>query len=328
MGQTILILGESGTGKSTSLRNFKSNEIKLIKTVSKNLPFKGRFDDCVISDQALTIVAEIKKATEKIIVIDDAQYIMSNEYFRRVKENGWDKFADIGSNFYKVLHAADDLPDDVFVYILSHLQKDETGTEKIKTIGKMLDEKLTIEGLCTVVLKTTVVDGVYSFQTQNSGHDTCKSPIGMFNNFLIDNDLKMVDSIIREYWGYTTTKVEEKEVSREAPTLKNPKVKATEEAKSRKLKEAPVVEQQSLDLDNLKESEKVVEVQEETKEVKNENNDDNKLNNIKAKLAAIKANQSTIQTTQHNEVKTDSNESKMSKIDEIKAKLAKLKESK
>ena len=242
MGQNILILGESGTGKTTSLRNFKADEIKLIKVVSKNLPFKGHFEDTVTSDNYATIIEAIKNSNKKAIVIDDTQYIMSNEFFRRCKETGWDKFNDIGSNFYKLLHAADNLPEDVFVYYLSHTQRDSLGKEKMKTIGQMLDDKLTIEGLCTVVLKTVVVDGVYSFQTQNSGQDTCKSPVGMFSSFLIDNDLKMVDSIMREYWGYTDTKVKEKSVSQEGPSLKNPKVKATEEAKSRKLKEAPIVQ--------------------------------------------------------------------------------------
>ena len=241
MGQTVLILGESGTGKTTSLRNFKEDEITLIKVVDKNLPFRGRFSDTISSDNYSTIVDAIKKSDKKVIVIDDAQYIMSNEFFRRSKETGWDKFNDIGSNFYKVLHAADSLPDDVFIYILSHTQQDEMGREKIKTIGKVLDEKLTIEGLCTVVLKTVVVDGVYSFQTQNSGHDTCKSPIGMFDNYLIDNDLKMVDSIIREYWGYTDVKPEEKGVAKSGPSLKNPKIKVSEEAKENVLKEAPEV---------------------------------------------------------------------------------------
>jgi len=258
MGQSILILGESGTGKTTSLRNFKADEIMLIKSINKNLPFRGTFDETIVSDNAAFIVSEMKKTKKKVIVVDDAQYIMSNEFFRRVKESGWDKFNDIASNFYKILTIVNELPNDVFVYFLSHVQKDENGIEKIKTIGRMLDEKLTIEGLFTVVLKTNVCDGVYSFQTQNSGHDTCKSPVGMFNNFLIDNDLKMVDSIIREYWGYTDTKVEEKAVAENAPSLRNPKVRITEEAKANVLKEAPVIE-------GTKTSENVEEHKEEPK---------------------------------------------------------------
>lgn len=317
MGQSILILGESGTGKTTSLRNFKADEIMLVKSISKNLPFRGTFDETLVSDNATFIVSEMKKTKKKIIVIDDAQYIMSNEFFRRVKESGWDKFNDIASNFYKILTIVNELPDDVFVYFLSHVQKDENGIEKIKTIGRMLDEKLTIEGLFTVVLKTNVCDGVYSFQTQNSGHDTCKSPVGMFSNFLIDNDLKMVDSIIREYWGYTLTKIEEKAVAENAPSLRNPKVRITEEAKANVLKEAPVIE-------GTKTSKKVEEYKEEPKSDLPSYTDVDK--------QTISINE-TNQTTQETEVKVEQKQeviedkpvSNEDKIAAIKAKLAALK---
>lgn len=315
MGQTILILGESGTGKTTSLRNFKDDEIKLIKVINKNLPFRGHFSDTVVSDNWNVIVDSIKKNDKKVIVIDDAQYIMSNEFFRRSKETGWDKYNDIGSNFYKVLHAADSLPEDTFVYVLSHTQQDDAGKEKIKTIGKMIDEKLTVEGLCTVVLKTVVVDGVYSFQTQNSGHDTCKSPVGMFNNYLIDNDLKMVDSIIREYWGYSNVKTEEKAVAKSGPSKKNPKVTVIEEAKENVLTEAPeiksskvtkvgktesvekpadapVVESKEVKAESVKEAAAANDTKtpEQVEEIKSESKED-KLAAIRAKLAAIKAQQ-------------------------------------
>lgn len=243
MGQPILVLGESGTGKSTSLRNFGSDEICLIKTIGKNLPFKGNFSETLISDNCTDIITRMRTTKKKIIVIDDAQYIMSNEFFRRIKETGWDKYNDIGSNFYKILATVNTLPDDVFVYILSHIQTDSNGKECIKTIGKMLDEKLTIEGLATIVLKTYVCDGVYSFQTQNSGHDTCKSPIGMFSNYLIDNDLKMVDTLIREYWGLTNETVEEKGVVKSKPSVKNPRLKVEEEAKNNILVDAPVIKE-------------------------------------------------------------------------------------
>lgn len=308
MGQKILILGESGSGKSTSLRNFASDEIKLIKVINKNLPFRGSFEETVVSDNASSIVDEIKKTNKKVIVIDDAQYIMSNEYFRRAKETGWDKYNDIGSNFFKVLNVVDSLPDDVFVYYLAHTQVSDDGREKMKTIGKMLDEKLTIEGLFTVVLKSTCCDGVYNFQTQSSGRDTCKSPIGMFKNYLIDNDLKMVDSIIREYWGYSNEIVEEIAVAENAPTLKNPKPIII---KKEKIKEAPVIKPSKENLKKKlmeevnvkiqpKEDENGTEEKENeslpVKEVEKESESpkDNKkvsLEDIKARLAAMKAKQ-------------------------------------
>ena len=115
-------------------------------------------------------------------------------------ENGWDKWNDIQGDFFNIILAADCMPEDVIVYFLSHLQTDENGNEKIKTMGKMLDEKITIEGLFTTVLKTSVNDGKYYFLTQNSGKDTVKSPIGMFDSYAIDNDLKYVDTKIRNYY--------------------------------------------------------------------------------------------------------------------------------
>ena len=119
---------------------------------------------------------------------------------RRIKENGWDKFNELQSDFFNLIDLVSELSEDVIVYFLSHLETRDDGRQKIKTIGKMLDEKITIEGMFTTVLKTYVADGKYSFLTQNSGNDTVKSPLGMFNSFAIDNDLKYVDDKIRNYY--------------------------------------------------------------------------------------------------------------------------------
>ena len=202
MAQKILILGESGTGKSASMRNFKSDEVLVINAAGKPLPFRNHFE--VVSPAFKTLTADIMKALKstdkKVIVIDDVQYILSFPMMRRIKESGWDKWNDIQGDFFNIIQACDDLPEDVIVYFLSHLQRSDDGHEKIKTVGKMLDEKITIEGLFTVVLKTIVTDGKYYFQTQNSGMDTVKSPIGMFDTYAIDNDLKYVDTKIRNYY--------------------------------------------------------------------------------------------------------------------------------
>ena len=119
---------------------------------------------------------------------------------RRIKENGWDKFNEIQSDFFNLIEAAKNLPDDNIVFFLSHIETKDDGRQKIKTIGKMLDEKITIEGMFTVVLKTFVSDGKYYFITQNSGMDTVKSPIGMFPSVTIDNDLKYVAEKIKNYY--------------------------------------------------------------------------------------------------------------------------------
>lgn len=201
MGIPVFILGHSGTGKSTSLRNFKSGEILHINVMSKPLPFKGRFAETYNGDDYQGIAKAINATKCKTIVIDDAQYLMANEFMRRSSELGYQKFTDIANNFWTLITSiTDDLPFDVIVYILMHTDQDDNGNEKAKTIGKLLDEKICIEGMSSIVLKTAVKDGVYTFTTQNNGHDTVKSPLGMFPTYEIENDLKKVDTTIREYW--------------------------------------------------------------------------------------------------------------------------------
>lgn len=200
MGMPILILGESGTGKTTSLRNFKEGEIAIVNVTGKPLPFKGNFETLKNTTDASKILKFMKETKAKRIIIDDCQYIMSFQYMRRIKENGWDKFNELQSDFFNIIDSVASLLDDVIVYFLSHLETKDDGRQKIKTIGKMLDEKITIEGMFTTVLKTYVADGKYYFLTQNSGNDTVKSPLGMFTDFAIDNDLKYVDEKIRNYY--------------------------------------------------------------------------------------------------------------------------------
>lgn len=199
MGIPVLILGESGTGKSASLRNFKPSDLKVINVANKPLPFKNKFES-ISTDDYKTIIKELKLNKKKVSVIDDAQYLMANEFMRRATERGFDKFTEIAQNFWNLVNVVKDLPADQVVYFLAHIERDANGNEKIKTIGKLLDEKITVEGMFTIVLKTNVTDGQYSFVTQNSGHDTVKSPIGMFQSVVIDNDLKYVDEKIRNYY--------------------------------------------------------------------------------------------------------------------------------
>ena len=200
MGTAVLVLGRSGTGKSTSLRNFKSDEITLFNVAGKPLPFKGRFANTVNGDSYEAIKKGLSNMTTKIAVVDDTQYLMANEFMRRGLERGFDKFTEIAMNYWELINHVNSLPFDVRVYFLSHIDTDANGDQKVKTIGKMLDEKITVEGMFSIVLKTQVKDGVYSFVTQNNGHDTVKSPVGMFKTFEIPNDLKTVDAAICEYY--------------------------------------------------------------------------------------------------------------------------------
>ena len=201
MGIPVMILGESGSGKSSSMRNFAPNEIGIINVGKKPLPFRSQIKP-FNSDNYTKIVDVMQKAKAKSIVIDDCQYLMVNEFMRNAKVTGFQKFTDIALNFWSLVQIViDQLPEDVIVYFLGHIERDANGNEKFKTIGKMLDEKITIEGLFTIVLKTVVSDGKYQFSTQTNGMDTVKSPLGMFSEPLIENDLKMVDETIRDYYN-------------------------------------------------------------------------------------------------------------------------------
>lgn len=236
MAQKILILGDSGTGKSASLRNFNPDDVTVISCAGKALPFKStlnlikpRFSK--LTEDVLGAMVNAIKENKKTVIVDDAQYIMSFQYMRRIKENGWDKWNDIQGDFFDILKFCDDMPETMTVYFLSHIQRGEDGREKIKTMGKMLDEKITIEGLFTTVLKTSVNDGQYVFLTQNSGMDTVKSPIGMFDTFAIDNDLAYVDAKIRNYYGIGDDAPTDSEVKQMDTTAAKPEIEKPERRK-------------------------------------------------------------------------------------------------
>lgn len=201
MAIPVLILGQSGTGKSYSMKNFDDNEVCLISVQKSLLPFRKKFTETVVTDKYAEIAKAMKATKKSVIVIDDCQYLMANEFMRRATERGYDKFTEIAFNFWDlIVQEVNSLPADTIVYLLCHTSTDENGIEKMKTIGKLVDEKITPEGLFTIVLKTAVSDGNYTFVTQNNGKDTVKSPEGMFATYAINNDLKYVDEKIRNYY--------------------------------------------------------------------------------------------------------------------------------
>ena len=199
MAVLVMIYGQSGTGKSTSLRNFKNEDVAVVNVSGKPLPFRGGIKP-YNSDNYTKIMAAISKTDRKSIVIDDATYLMVNEFMRTAKQTGYQKYTDMAVSFNQLIEFAASLPDDKIVYFMGHSDQADDGREHFKTIGKMLDNYVTVEGRFTIVLKTVVQDGKYMFATQNNGQDTVKSPMGMFDAALIDNDLKAVDDAIREYW--------------------------------------------------------------------------------------------------------------------------------
>ena len=208
MGVLVYVLGRSGTGKSYSMRNFPKNNLAVLNVQGKILPFRGSAEiEQTVTDDSEKLVEGIKIYAKKYksIVVDDFQYLMANEFMRRVMERGYDKFSEIGRHAWDVANIVQELPQDIIVYVMCHTDVDSEGTERLKTIGKLLDDKIFLEGMSTIVLKTAVSDGKYSFVTQNNGKDTVKSPADMFPSYAIDNDLWYVDQKIREYYGLGAT---------------------------------------------------------------------------------------------------------------------------
>ncbi len=207
MGIPVLILGESGAGKSCSLRNFETEEVGIFNVAGKPLPFKKQLMK-VNNAKYVDILKSLNNPKLKTYVIDDSQYLMAFEMFDRAKEVGYNKFTDVALNFRTLVdRIIRNTPDDVIVYFLHHTETTDTGKIKAKTSGKMLDNQLTLEGLFSIVLLCKTDGQEHYFETQSDGYTTCKSPMGMFET-KIDNDLKVVDQTIREY--YELNKIKEK----------------------------------------------------------------------------------------------------------------------
>ncbi len=204
MATAVLIMGESGSGKSASLRNFAPNEISVFNVTSKPLPFKqGKTKIPKIDNATYTDIANaLANPNKRAYVIDDAGYLLSFEMFKRANETGYSKFTDMAKNFFDMLDFINTkLPNDIIVYITMHTEDDpEMHRVKVKTIGKMLDQNLKIEGLFSIVLRAVQTEDGYKFVTRDDMVSTAKSPIGMWEEDMIDNDLKEVDRIIREYY--------------------------------------------------------------------------------------------------------------------------------
>ena len=200
MGIPVLILGESGSGKSASMRNFEPEEVSIFNVAAKPLPFRKKLPAKSTADYN-AIMQGLNASSKKAFVIDDSQYLMCFENFAKAKETGYQKFTDMALHFYNLVQfIIRNLPPDVIVYFLHHTETDaNTGKVKAKTMGKMLDSQLTVEGMFSIVLLCTTDGKKHSFITQSDGYTTAKSPMEMFPPE-IDNDLKAVDQTIREYY--------------------------------------------------------------------------------------------------------------------------------
>ena len=202
MGVPVLIVGESGSGKTYSIKGLPPDETGIFSVEKGRLPFKGDFK---VKKRATykDISGIFKEPKLKRYVIDDSQFLMVNEMFDRAKEIGYQKFTDMAVSFRNLVHNVNYLlPDDVIVYFLHHTETDpNSGKIKAKTVGKMIDQYLTLEGCFDIVLLADVDSEGHHFITQTDGMSTAKSPVGMFPGVKIDNDLGLVDRCIREYWG-------------------------------------------------------------------------------------------------------------------------------
>lgn len=201
MGLPVLIMGETGSGKSYSIKNFDVDEVGIFSVEKPFLPFKKDFK--VLKHATYSDIANVFKDPKlKRYIIDDSQYLLVNEMFDKAKDSGYGKFTDIALHFRNLIHYINhNLPDDVIVYFLHHTETDSnTGKIKAKTVGKMLDNQLTVEGCFTIALLTTVEGTEHFFITQSDGYTTAKSPEDMFE-LRIPNDLKAVDEAIRNYYS-------------------------------------------------------------------------------------------------------------------------------
>ncbi|MBE6771050.1 MAG: hypothetical protein E7547_02755 [Ruminococcaceae bacterium] len=207
MGEPVLVYGKSGSGKSRSLKNFAEDEIFLINVVSKRLPFQKQFKYILKSRNYATIKSQLSKMSCKVAVIDDAGYLQTNTFMNghsapKKGSNTFDLFNQIGDEFWDlVLFVKEQLPEDVIVYFTMHEISNDIGEVKVRTIGKLLDEKVCIEGMFTICLHCMTDGTKHFFKTQGGTNDIAKSPEDMFE-LEIENDLKAVDNRIREFWNF------------------------------------------------------------------------------------------------------------------------------
>lgn len=203
----VLLIGASGSGKSTSLRNFKGDEVAVVNVLGKPLPFKSdiKAGKC---DNYETILKAIASTPKKTIVIDDANYLITNEFMNKASVKGYDKYNELASNFWNLINGIKNVEGGKTVYLIMHEDTDEFGNVKPKTIGKLLDDKCNIQGLFTICIRSMYENGNYIFRLKTNGQDCVKTPFGMFENETMENDLKEFDKVVREY--YELDKVEEK----------------------------------------------------------------------------------------------------------------------
>ena len=205
----VLLIGQSGSGKSTSLRNFTKDEVAVVNVLGKPLPFKSDIKAPKCDDYA-SILKAIAGTKKKTIVIDDANYLITNEFMNKSSVKGFDKYNEMGNNFFNLINGIKNIEGGKTVYLIMHEDTDENGNVKPKTIGKLLDDKVNIQGMFTVCIRSMFDNGNYIFRLKTNGQDCVKTPFGMFESDTMENDLKEFDKVVREYYDLDKIESEEK----------------------------------------------------------------------------------------------------------------------
>ena len=195
----ILLIGKSGSGKSTSLRNFKKDEIAVINVLGKPLPFRSDIKAVKLDDYN-NIINQIKLTKKEVIVIDDANYLITNEFMKNSSIKGYDKYNEMANHFFELINAIKDIEGEKRIYLMMHEDVDDEGNVKPKTIGKLLDEKVNIQGMFTICIRAMYENNKYIFKLKTNGQDCVKTPFGMFDSDEMDNDLKAFDEVVKEYY--------------------------------------------------------------------------------------------------------------------------------
>lgn len=213
MSNIVLILGESGTGKSTSIRTLNPEETFIINVLNKPLPFKGyknkynkELKNYHSTDCYKEIISYIKAINERLpniksLIIDDFNFVLANEFMKRASEKSFERFVDIGKHTFEIVEELKLLREDLICFIMSHTELSHAGVIKTKTVGKMVDDKVSIEGRISTVLHARVVEGKFKFLTQFDGLHMSKTSMGMFDDMYIDNDLQFVRDRMIEYFN-------------------------------------------------------------------------------------------------------------------------------
>ena len=215
MGLPVLIYGKSGSGKSRSLKFFAEDEVVLFNTERKALPFRKRFQKMGASDDIGKIIATINQNPEKVFVIDDAGYIMTHLFMsqhRNKKGNAsFEMYDDIADAMYGLVkRIKDEVKDpEKIVYIIFHEDTDDFGVSRLRTIGKQLDRKVCLEGMVTICIRCMSENGTHFFRTVTDGSDITKTPEDMFESPETENNLKLVDDTIRDFYGWEKYKAKE-----------------------------------------------------------------------------------------------------------------------